>query len=532
MSFAAKFLARNPGAASASAPRISSLRNSVTLVATGFVGALAVTAALAFGWRNWTHARENFAAEIARSAEMVGPALAAAPDAATARRLLDGFVSASLADRAVLVAPGGEIVASAGVDAAQAKYLLAQAGDGDVIVRPTPNGGRIAFHADFGAVDKAALNELLVALGVGLLTVAGVAAALHQLIGRVVGPIDRLTETMRTLRDGDLNVHVPHQKRSDEVGELARAIEFFKQSLLDRGALQNAAEDKRAEEAARSDLLERLIGEFRTNVRGVLQNVDAQSDQMALAADSLSAIARQSNERAGRVAAGAQEASNNFAVVAHASEELFQSIAEIETQIVRARQHVQDAAATTVDTTTTIAGLAQKANSIGEIVTLIQAIAGQTNLLALNATIEAARAGAAGRGFAVVAQEVKALANQTAHATDRIAEYVDAIQQATQSSVNAIASIATKMKQAENFTASIAVAVEQQGAATNEIARSIGEAARGATDIATTMGGLKSSVSETDQSAAQVHQAAGDMASESRRMNEAVEAFLRRVASA
>jgi methyl-accepting chemotaxis protein len=218
--------------------------------------------------------------------------------------------------------------------------------------------------------------------------------------------------------------------------------------------------------------------------------------------------------------------------VARASEELSASIREIEAQVLRTRNTVNEASRTTVATTQTIDGLADKAHKIGEIIGLIQAIAAQTNLLALNAAIEAARAGEAGRGFAVVAQEVKSLASQTAHATDRIAEHVAAIQRATEGAVSAIASISTTMQEAEGFTAGIAVAVEEQSSATKEISRSAGEAADETQSAARSMDGLKSAVSETDLAASQVHRSATDVARQTEHVNVTIDRFLRSVASA
>jgi methyl-accepting chemotaxis protein len=541
--------------------RSDSLRSSVTLVATATVAALVVAGITFAAWYSWQRNRADVADRAENYIGIIAPTLADSilrGDREGAQRLVSGFLAEdSISTAAIIMADDTTFaVFNRGnqerVTAASLRNLLAQNGEkldaprhvkaelenGMVIVEPLAGAagakpvGRLALVINYRGVDAAALRNLLLLLAEGLITVAAVAIALHHLMGRIVSPLDDLTGAMRDLVSGDLSVDVPYRRRTDEVGELARAIDFFKQSIVDRLQLQTAAESKRSEEGARRTNLESLILDFRSNIRGVLKNVGSHTEQMAIAADSLSAIAKQSNSRAEDAASGTSEASQNVATVARASEELFQSISEIETQIGRARQHVQDAAATTVDTSGTIGGLAEKATAIGEIVGLIQAIAAQTNLLALNATIEAARAGSAGRGFAVVAQEVKALAGQTAHATERIAEHVAAIQHATSSSVDAIGTIATTMKQAESFTASIAVAVEEQAAATNEIARSVSEAARGTQSVASNMRQLKAAVGETDQSAAQVHQAASDMSKQTRTLSETIESFLNRVAAA
>ncbi|GAC1330661.1 MAG: hypothetical protein NVSMB26_08250 [Beijerinckiaceae bacterium] len=390
------------------------------------------------------------------------------------------------------------------------------------------------FFARF-STDRASaevMQELFYDAMGGLLVLVTVAALLHVLIARVTAPLAQLTEVMHSLGAGNLSVAVPGRERKDEIGALARTVQYFRESLGDRQNLQNDVERQRSSAEARRAGIETLITNFRLAVREALHQVHAHSDQMTLAADSLKTIATESSHRARAAAASTSEASSNVNTVARAAEELSASIAEIESQVRRTRGVVVDASRVTTQTSQTIGGLAEKANEIGEIVGLIQAIAAQTNLLALNATIEAARAGEAGRGFAVVAQEVKSLAGQTAKATQRIAEHVEAIQNATSGAVEAIKSIATTMNQAEGFTAGIAVAVEQQAAATNEISRSVTEAALGTQSAARNMEGLKLAVGETDQSAAQVHQAATDVALQGRELGETVETFLLGVAAA
>ena len=539
--------------------RPRSLQNSVATVATATVAVLVLLGVCVASWVGWQRDRRDLVDRALDYVSVVSSALGESShvaDAAGAERLLSGFLADQSVSAAAIISADGSPLAFVGrsnvhsVSAASLSGILAQNRDriegarmstvpmssgAAIIARlgdPGDRSGHVILMANYGDVDAAAIGDALFLLAEGLITIAAVAIALHRLMGRIVSPLDRLSHAMRDIAAGDLSVEVPDRRRSDEVGELARAVELFRLSLVERQQLQTSADVRRNDEEARRIELDSMICSFRSEIRNVLKQVGGHTEQMAVAADSLSAIARHSNGRAEEAVARTAEASQNVATVARASEELFQSITEIETQIGRAREHVQAAAATTAQTSGAISGLEEKANAIGEIVGLIQAIAAQTNLLALNATIEAARAGSAGRGFAVVAQEVKALAGQTAHATERIAEHVTAIQRATSSSVDAIGSIASTMRQAESFTASIAVAVEEQAAATNEIARSVGEAARGTQSAAGNMRELRATVGETDQSAAQVHQASGDMMVETRRLSETIEQFLDRVAAA
>ena len=537
-----------------------SIQNGVTLVVASIVSLLVLTGALSAAWYNWQRARAELMDTAQSYVGILAPSLAESvvrADKESAQRLVSGLLSDEGFAAAAVTSEGDAVLASAQhagrqpIRVADIRGLMAARGEifdanrhvdiaiphGFVIVEPlqAQNVGPKGFlivRFSYDQTDARAWRDLFYLFAGGLLIIATLAVLLHQLIGRAIAPINSLTEAMRALVSGTLDIRVKGLKRKDEVGELARAIAFFREGLVDRQTLLVAAEERRQDEDGRRVAIEAMIGEFRSSIRGALHQVGSHTEQMIIAADSLSSIATQSHARAENASRASAEASGNVATVARASEELYHSISEIETQIGRARRHVQHAAQTTISTSETIGGLAEKANSIGEIVGLIQAIAAQTNLLALNATIEAARAGAAGRGFAVVAQEVKALAGQTAHATERIAEHVTAIQSATGEAVGAISNIATTMKEAETFTTSIAVAVEEQAAATNEISRSVGEAARGTQSMSFDMDGLKASVGETDQSAAQVHQAASDVAEQARDLNLTIEDFLKRVAAA
>ncbi|MDB5568838.1 MAG: Methyl-accepting chemotaxis protein [Hyphomicrobiales bacterium] len=366
----------------------------------------------------------------------------------------------------------------------------------------------------------------------GVVIVVCLAVLLRAVMKRLSASLDELSKMLLRLAEGDLTAEVPLIESQTELAEIVSAIQKLKDRLGERVDLLDKVGASEASARARQARVDELIANFRSTVTEALGEVSSQSAHMLTAANSLSSTSTESARRAQDASTSTGEASSYVLTVARASEELSASIREIENQVLSTRNIVNEASRTTVQTTQIIDGLADKAHKIGEIIGLIQAIAAQTNLLALNATIEAARAGEAGRGFAVVAQEVKSLASQTAHATDRIAEHVAAIQNATEGAVHAMASISATMQQAEGFTAGIAVAVEEQSAATKEISRSASEAADETQNAALSMDGLKAVVGETDQAAVTVHRSATDVAKQAKHVGETIDRFLRSVAAA
>ncbi|MFD1695546.1 methyl-accepting chemotaxis protein [Roseibium aestuarii] len=312
---------------------------------------------------------------------------------------------------------------------------------------------------------------------------------------------------------------------------VTKAQEEAEEANIEAARMQDAERARMQEDAARQETVRERIAVFRNEIAEKLDTVTFQVREMRDASHKLGGVAQDTSGRAAEASGAAETASHNVQTVASAAEELSASINEITRQVEETTRIVAHATEGAQTSNKRVAGLAESANRIGEVVTLIQAIAEQTNLLALNATIEAARAGEAGKGFAVVAAEVKELANQTSKATEEIGAQITAIQNETKAAVEAIAAIASTMNEVNNYTNTIAAAVEEQGSATNEISRNVAEAANGTGVVANSVGGLTDAAATTESSASSVAHAAEELEQEAERMRAAVDAFLRDVAA-
>ncbi len=346
----------------------------------------------------------------------------------------------------------------------------------------------------------------------------------------IVNPITGMTAAMGKLAGGDTSAVIPSRERSDEIGEMAVAVQVFKDNMIEAEQLRGEqAEIEQRQAQRRQADMNRMADDFEGAVGQIIETVSSASTELEASASTLTSTAERTQELTIAVAAASREASTNVQSVASATEEMASSVNEISRQVQESARMAGDAVEQAQKTNHRVGELSKAASRIGDVVELINTIAGQTNLLALNATIEAARAGEAGRGFAVVASEVKALAEQTAKATGEISQQIKGIQDATDESVAAIQEIGNTIGRMSEIASTIAAAVEQQGAASQEISRNVQQAAQGTQLVSANITDVQGGASETGTASSQVFSAAQSLSSESNRLKLEVGKFLNTV---
>jgi methyl-accepting chemotaxis protein len=383
-----------------------------------------------------------------------------------------------------------------------------------------------------GAARDTALTMLAIA-GLAVVALLGVLAGVTVMLRRrMIIPLATLTDVVGELAAGRHEVMIPTTERADEIGDMAGSLQVFKDALIAKKAADEAAAQEADAKIQRGQRVDRITSDFEAMIGQIVEVVSQASTELEASAGTLTATAERSEELATTVAAASEEASTNVQSVASATEEMASSVNEISRQVQGSARIAGEAVEQARKTNDRVSELAKAATRIGDVVELINTIAGQTNLLALNATIEAARAGEAGRGFAVVASEVKALAEQTAKATGEISQQISGIQAATQESVAAIKEIGDTIGRMSEIASTIAAAVEEQGAATQEISRNVQQAANGTQQVSANIVDVQRGASETGSASGQVLGAAKSLSAESDRLKREVAKFLSSVRAA
>ncbi|CCD88444.1 putative methyl-accepting chemotaxis receptor/sensory transducer (Chemoreceptor) [Bradyrhizobium sp. ORS 285] len=382
--------------------------------------------------------------------------------------------------------------------------------------------------------DQVAARASYITLFVGLAVLLSVIGSVVFSFLGIARPLTRLNGALGEMARGRLDIVIPGASRGDEIGDLAKTVTVIQSNAEEKAraeAGEKSAQDAIAARQRRADM-QRLAEQFEAAVGEIVNTVSSASSQLEQSATTLTEAASRSQGLTTAVAAASEEATTNVQSVASATEQMASSVTEISRQVQESARIANDAVGQARTTTGRVSELSKAATRIGDVVELINTIAGQTNLLALNATIEAARAGDAGRGFAVVASEVKALAEQTAKATGEIGQQISSIQVATQESVTAIKEISSTIEKLSEISSTIAAAVEEQGAATQEISRNVQQAAHGTQQVSANITEVERGAAETGSASSQVLSAAQALSGDSSRLKQEVASFLSSVRAA
>ncbi|WP_158240679.1 methyl-accepting chemotaxis protein [Telmatospirillum siberiense] len=417
------------------------------------------------------------------------------------------------------------------------KAMLAATGQADKLAGSLRETARTMFKlaetASEGAVTggHASASSGKWAIGITAVIFVAIGMTLAQLIAQysIIRPLRRTVDVIAALEKGDVAVRVVGLERRDEMGDVARGLETFREGLAERQRLVEAQAAEAAAKEKRASALEQAIQEFQRSLAGTVRAVADSAMGLQDTANSLNGSAGQGEQLAVSVASAAEQASGNVNSVASAAEELSCSIDEIAHRVSDSHSIVERAAGSANRANGVMDELAQCSQKIGEVVGMIGAIASQTNLLALNATIEAARAGDAGKGFAVVASEVKNLANQTARATEEVTLQISMVQAKTEEAVGAIRDVGEIIQKVGEVTTSIAGAIEEQSAATAEIARNVEQAAAGTGEVTRHVAGVRDAASATGVDAGKVKTASSSLSADAERLQNTVGSFLKRI---
>jgi len=380
---------------------------------------------------------------------------------------------------------------------------------------------------DADAMLKSVRTSMKMLTSLILILIIGAVSALVFVIGRGIStPISSMTNAMNALSKGDLNTEIPNMENKDEIGDMALAVQVFKENMADNAKMTAKSKRENEKREQRVQKIDTLTQSFDAITSEMLQAVLVSADQMVTTAHSMTTTTNEATDQSNDIVMAAEEATDKVQMVTTASANLSNSISDIANQVRQSSQIAANAVTEVESTNENVQGLAVAADKIGEVVSLITDIADQTNLLALNATIEAARAGDAGKGFAVVASEVKNLANQTARATEEISSQISGIQTATQGAVAAIQGIGSTINKINDISEAISTSIAEQGNATQDIARNVEMAADGTTHVSGSLVGVKQMISKTGEAASDVLVAADALKEKENALQKHIGSFL------